>query len=87
LNQLDNTESKELEKIILERYESKLKNAHVYSVYNIKKTLLLGVMVINKHDMSVKSPKQKDIIKRFIANYNNADADLLTDISKIVSEL
>lgn len=87
VNQLDSQESIKLEKIILERYECKLKNPNVYSLYNIKRTFLLGAVVISKHDMSAKSTKQQEIIKSFIKNYNNTDSPLLTEISKIVSEL
>jgi len=86
VNQLDSQESKKLEKIILDRYECKLKNNQVYSVYNIKKTFLLGAVVISKHDMSAKSAKQLEVIRNFIKNYNNADSSLLTEISKIISE-
>ena len=87
VNQLDSQEAKKFGKIILERYGCKLKNSQVYSVYNIKKTFLLGAVIISKHDMSSKSTKQQEIIKSFINNYNNTDSSLLTEISKIVSEL
>lgn len=87
MNQLDKQKSAELEKIILEKYVSKLKNFHVYSLYNIKKTFLLGAIVINNHSIADKTPRQQYTIKRFIDNYSNADETLLTGISKIISEL
>ncbi|MDR2911116.1 MAG: hypothetical protein LBV47_07120, partial [Bacteroidales bacterium] len=82
ISQLDTQITTELGKIVLEKYERKLENAHVYSMYNIKKTFLLGAVVLSKQ-----KPGQQDIVKRFIDNYNNLDENLLTEISKIMSEL
>jgi len=86
LKQLDDQESAELEKIVLEKYQSKLKNPNVYSLYNIKKTFLLGAIILDEHNVLIKTSLEKDAIKRFIENYNNADTTLLTGISKILSE-
>ena len=85
--QLDSQKSGELEKIVLKKYESKLKYPQVYSLYNIKKTFLLGSVILNGDNSRAKTATEKDTIKRFIENYNNVDATLLTEISKIISEL
>jgi len=86
VKQLDTQSAIELKKVVLEKYEGKVNNLHVYSLYNIKKTFLLGAVVMN-HTKSEKSSQQEKIVKKFIKNYKNADATLLMEISKIISDL
>ena len=85
--QLDEQQSIELSQIVVAKYESKLNNAHVYSLHNIKKTFLLGAITIENHYINKKTTRQQETVKRFIDHYNNADSDLITDISRIISEL
>ncbi|MDR0667997.1 MAG: hypothetical protein LBF90_05200 [Prevotellaceae bacterium] len=85
INQLSTDELVELNKIVLNKYEYKLKHTDVYSIYNIKRTFLLGAVVLDKQNKSTKT--QQSVIKNFIKNYNNADSSLLTEISKILSQL
>ena len=87
IKQLNEQESVELGKIVMEKYERKLENMHVYSLYNISKTFLLCAVNISNHSMNTKTPQQQNTIKRYIDNYRNADETLLTDISKVISGL
>jgi hypothetical protein len=85
INQLTENELAELSKIILNKYESKLKYTDIYSIYNIKRTFLLGSVVLDKQNKSTKT--QQNVIRNYIENYNNAESNLLTEISKIISQL
>jgi hypothetical protein len=85
--QLDAKISVDLGKLVLDKYERKLENTHVYSLYNVARTLLLGAIVMSKQQRSELSQEQKNTIKSFIDNYSNAEPTLLTDISKIISDL
>ena len=87
IKQLNEQESVELGRIVVEKYERKLENMHVYSLYNISKTFLLCAVNISNHSMNTKTPQQQNTIKRYIDNYRNADETLLTDISKVISGL
>jgi hypothetical protein len=84
ISKLNSDECAELSKIVLKKYTDKVANMHVYSLYNVKKTFLLGAVVINKQGRTSKS---QTIIKRFIDDYKNPDANLYSEISKIISEL
>ena len=85
--QLDNEMSVELGKIVLEKYAGKLENKHIYSIRNIKKTLLLGAVVMSIQNRDTLSSEQKEVLKRFIENYNYAVSNLLSAVSKIIVEL
>ena len=90
IDQLDEQQCIELMKMVVEKYEKKIENSHVYNIANIKKTFLLGAVVISKHGIDSKTPEQQDFIHRFIDTYeqfHNADLSLLSEISKIISEL
>lgn len=85
IQQLNNKELLELGKIVLKKYEEKIENATVYSLYNVKKTLLLGSTVLNKQVETISS-QQRNTIQHFIENYPIADPNLITEISKIISK-
>jgi len=85
IKQLNNQMSVELEKIILDKYIGKLENPHIYSVYNIKKTFLLGAVVMMHNKKFENALEQHDIVKRYIENYFHSDSALLTEISKIIT--
>jgi len=87
VNQLDEKMAGELLKIVLSKYESKVEHSDVYSLWNIKKTFLLGAVVLEKHGITAKPPDDQETIKRFIANYLNPDPVLITEMSKIISAL
>ncbi|GHV08092.1 hypothetical protein FACS1894160_1790 [Bacteroidia bacterium] len=87
LSQLNSKELAELRKIVTNKYAGKVQNTEVYSLFNIKKTMLLATIIIDKQTEIALSTEQQDIIKAFIKNYNHPDPDLLTETSKIISEL
>lgn len=87
MKQLNEQQVAELGKIILNKYEQKLANAHVYSLMNIQKTFLLGAVVIERYRISDKSPEQQNVIRQYIENYHHPDPTLLSEISKIISAL
>jgi hypothetical protein len=85
IDKLNDNELLELGKIVLDRYEKKVENLKIYSLYNIKRTFLLGSVILDKQNKSTKT--QQSIIKNFIENFNNANEELLTEISNIISQL
>jgi len=87
IEQLDEQMAVELLKIVLSKYEIKLEHLDVYSLWNIKKTFLLGAVVLEKHRIATLSPGEQETVKRYIENYRNADSELLTEMSKIISGL
>ena len=87
LNQLGEQQLVALEKVVLAKYERKLENIQVYSLINIRKTFLLGAVVMDQRRKFTDSSKQQDAIKRFIENYRHAEPALLSEISKIISEI
>ena len=82
LSKMDNDELEELRKIAVNKYAEKLQNSDVYSLYSIKKTMLLAAVIMNKQS---KTEKQ-DIINAFIKNYSHLDSDTLTEMSKLIKE-
>lgn len=88
INQLDSQMASELEQSVLVKYTKKLEYANVYSLFNVRHTMLLWAVVTDKHNPSAKTPAQLEVVKRFIENYNAEDGDnLLTEISLIMSLL
>ncbi|MDR1543620.1 MAG: hypothetical protein LBS50_04260 [Prevotellaceae bacterium] len=86
ITNFNSTDLKDLKQIVLNKYEEKLKNSSVYSLHNVKSTLLLAAIII-KQNTTLKTMEQQKVINNFIQNYAYADSDLLTKISKIISEL
>jgi hypothetical protein len=87
IRRLDKVELAELEKLVLNKYIDKLEKSNVYDLYNIKKTLLLATIVLEKQNKLVTQPRKQALAKSFIENFSQASSDLLTNISKIISEL
>ena len=87
IDQLDNDQLKELGIIVLDKYENKLNDMNVFGLYNIKKTLLLGAIILDKRNDSAKTTEQQNIIKNFIEYYNQAKPETITEMSKLMSEL
>lgn len=85
--QLSDEELLDLQNIVQKKYSSKIKNANIYSLFNVKKTFLLGAMAIEQQKNKTISTGQIEIVKKFIQNYNSPDAYLLLEFSKIISEL
>lgn len=85
ISQLSQQEIIELKNIALEKYVEKLENMSVYGLYNVKKTMLLLAVLLDMQNDT--TDDQRQIIKSFIQNYNQPDADLLTAVSKVISGL
>jgi hypothetical protein len=86
INQLNLKERTELKKIVLDRYENKLANPNVYSLYNISKTFLLGAVILDKQDEAISiSTEERKTLKTYINNHVNATPELLTEISKLIT--
>ncbi len=81
------TKLNDIKSAFLIKYNSKLKNQNIHSLFSIRKTLLLGAITTLKLDSlnSVKSDN-KEKIQHFIDQYEVAKADELTIISKIITE-
>jgi len=84
--QLNNNEIIGLGKIVINKYGGKLDSPEIYSLYNIKKTLLLGAVSAHRQTKT-RSMEQQNILEEFINNFNHSDPELLTKISKIVCGL
>jgi len=87
IKQLNEQEAATLEQIVVEKYEQKVENVHVYGVWNICKTFLLYAVYVLNYSMDSKTPQQQETIKRFIENYMFANETLLSEMSKIISGL
>ena len=83
--QLDEQLAIELSKIVLEKYAGAVENIEIYGLYSIKKSLLLGAVVMDSQNISLLSAEQRATLKRFIENYNNLEPELLSETSKIIS--
>ena len=87
IKQLNEHESAELGKIVVEKYARKVESIHVYSLWDIKHTFLLCAVNILNYNINEKTPQQQETIKSFIENFMFADETLLTEMSKIISGL
>jgi len=86
LNKMSCEELEKLRKTALNKYDSKLQNSDVYSLFfNTKKTMLLITIIMDRQNSETLSPEQKETLKTFIKNYNNCTPDLLTEISTIIT--
>jgi hypothetical protein len=82
LSQINDEKLEELRKIAVNKYADKLQNSDVYSLYSIKKTMLLAAVIMNKQS---KTEKQ-DVINMFIKTYNSLDSNTLIEMSKIIAK-
>ena len=76
-NQLSISDCLDLQKIVQSKYEEKLKHRNTYSLYNIKKSLLLGSLLIDKVKSNSLSTDQKAKISEFAEHFENPDAFLI----------
>ncbi len=82
LSQINNDELEKLRKIAVNKYADKLQNPDVYSLFCIKKSMLLTAVIMNKQNKTEK----KDVINTFIKTYNNLESNTLTEMSKTMLE-
>jgi len=82
LSKMDNNELEEIRKIAVNKYADKLQNSDVYSLYSIKKTMLLSAVIMNKQNKT----ETKNVTNTFIQNYSHLDSNMLTEMSKLITE-
>jgi hypothetical protein len=82
LSKMDNDELEELRKIVANKYADKLQNSEVYSLFSIKKTMLLAAVIMNKQ----RKTEEQDVINTFIQSYNHLESNILTEMSKLITE-
>ena len=87
LKQIDDQMAIELGEIIVDKYSAKVKNMHIYSLWNIKKTFLLGAVLMNHRNMFPESSVQQFVINRFIDEYRYPEPTLFSEMSQIISGL
>jgi len=83
-SQLNSEDLETIRKIAINKYALKIENPEVYSFFNIKTTMLLAAMIIDKQNITTNSQEEKEIVKNFIKNYNQFAPSLLTEVSKIL---
>ena len=84
LSQLNSEDLEVIRKIAINKYALKIENPEVYSFHNIRTTMLLAAMIIDKQNKTTNSQEEKEIISGFIKNYNQSVPELLTAVSKII---
>ena len=87
LTMLDEQDIAKLKKLVVKKYGEKLESIDIYGLYHIRKSFLLGAAVLNYHKDLKLNTRQMDTVKSYLLNYRSTDRDLLTQISKIISEL
>jgi len=87
VDKLSNQELVEMQKHVLDVYATKLEYLGSYSLYSMKKTLLLGAVVLQKQGSKSVDTEKIGVLEEFIKNYNRVDSSVLTETSKIISDL
>lgn len=85
-DKLSTSECVELQKIVQTKYEEKLKDNNAYSLFSIKKSLLLGTLLVNKIKGNSLSASKKNKILEFTETFKNPDITLVQEISKYIYE-
>lgn len=83
---MSTSECVELQKIVQTKYEEKLKDNNAYSLYSIKKSLLLGTLLVDKIKGNSLSTIKRNKILEFTENFENPDIILVQEISKYIYE-
>lgn len=86
IGKAQNNELRDIKSAFIVNYNKKLKNQDIYSLYSIRKTLLLGSITNMKLDsLNSTQSDNKEKIKHFIDHYETAKSEELTAISKIIT--
>jgi hypothetical protein len=85
--QLNSQQLGVLDKIVLDQYTRKAENPDFYNLYTIKQSFLLGAVIIDKNVLTAKTTEQIKTAKQYIEKYSHAEPALITEISKILSEI
>lgn len=83
LNQLTASEIQRLQQAATDKYEEKIEAKETYSIFYIKKSMLLVAKSIQKKN-AVYSRSNKTIIDDFIDNYESVSAQTIQECSKIL---
>lgn len=83
---MSTSECVELQKIVQTKYEEKLKDNNAYSLYSIKKSLLLGTLLVDKIKGNSLSTIKRNKILEFTENFENPDIILVQEILKYIYE-
>lgn len=83
LNRLTESEIQRLQEISTAKYEEKLNAKDTYSIFYIKKSMLLTVQSLQKRNI-ISSLSNQTIIDDFIDNYESVNAQTLQECSKIL---
>lgn len=86
LNQMSGEELEKTRKIAVDKYADKLQYSDVYSLFSIKKSMLLIAVIGNKQGQTGKSNEIREVINNFIQEYNNLSDNTLTEMSKIITK-
>ena len=76
----------ELQKVVQSKYEEKLKHRNTYSLFSIKKSLLLGSLLVDKVKNTTLSAAKREKISEFVENFENPDVLLIQEISTYIYE-
>lgn len=87
MNKMNADDLVHLKAAVLEKYQNKVDNDEVYSLYNTLRTLLLGAEVMAKQgSMSAKTRSMDNDVSNFIKNYTNPTKEELEKFTKILCE-
>lgn len=76
----------ELKKVVTDKYEKKLAEKDVYSLYSVEKTLLLGAKILEKSERGKISATKRENVVKFIHEFERSNIDLMQEISKYIYE-
>lgn len=85
MGKLNNNELLELRKTAVNKYEKKLENQDIYSLDNIMNSMYLGAVVLKKSGYKKDTAKSSKL-DVFVKDYHNASSEIVTEVSKILSE-
>lgn len=87
MNKMNENDLVHLKATVLEKYQNKVDNDEVYSLYNTLRTLLLGAEVMAKQgSISAKTRSMDKDVSNFIKNYTNPTKEELEKFTKILCE-
>jgi len=82
-NNISNQDLNELHNMVLDKYQIKIDNPQTYSMFSIKKSLLLGAKVVLLEDNS--NSQDHLLLKEFISNGGNIQSKKYERLSKIIT--
>lgn len=87
MNKMNTDDLVNLKTAVLVKYQEKVENQDIYSLYNTLRTLLLGAEVMAKQVLITKKTKSiNNDVSNFIKNYKNPTKEELEKFTKILCE-